>query len=367
MSRPESLLSDLSWLSGRVGSGVAEAALAVLAVGFFVIWHPLRRHLSDAFDFLLTRRLPLWVTLLALGLEEWLGGKGRLTIEMSALMNAGSSAERAATALPVLKVLAMDAAVLLHQAIPSVPLAVLLPVWMVMATVGLHRYPYRYQREKLRTDQRTVLVVISALAVVWSGVWVFSRGAAPRAELEVVMQPLTLIFSSLATAAYQVWLARSVVQWAEPRAGEMSARDETIARWQNVLWLGAFNAAWTAVRLWMGGDAAWLPWSVLVEVLVVFAPLPVAVASERGSLAQAGGRALRMLWGGWWRLLVWIVTAVVLLALAEWSVEMSATINGPVARVVRVLVTGLVQAWLVPAALLMLYRRGFPSKDASSL
>ena len=241
------------------------------------------------------------------------------------------------------------------------PLAVMLPVWVIMLTVLMIRYPYRFQKEKLRPEQRIVLLCLSALTMVWSVVFCFTHGR--QGELDAVMRSATLFVGALATAAFQVWLARMVIQWAEPREDETGARDECFARWQNVAWLGGFNAAWWSLELWIGPDAAWLPWSSLVEVLFVFAPLPVAVAAQRGSFAEVGGLALRALWRGWLPLLGWAITAMALLALGRYAVGMSLLFGKGVGLVVLPLVTGMLHAWLLPTAMLLLYRRGFPSQD----
>lgn len=340
-------------------STLCIAGLAV-AVALHLAWHPLRRHFSDGYDFMRTRRLPLWIMLAALALVDRSMPDG--LIDDGGLL-AGDFLAWQGVWIVRLKDAAMEAVMLLHQAIPPMPLAVLLPVWVIMLTVQVMRYPYRYQKEKLKPEHRIVLLVLSALTLVWSVVFCFTRGGQGHDVRDAVMQPATLFFGSLATAAYQVWLARLVIQWAEPREEETSARDECFARWQNVLWLGGFNAVWTAFRFWIGPDATWQSWSLLVEVLFVFAPLPVAVAERRGSLMEVGGRALRTLWGGGVPLLGWGITAVALLALGKYAADTSWSFGQGVAWVIRPLVTGMLHAWLLPAAMLMLYRRGFPSQD----
>lgn len=392
------------------GNSVIVMALLTFGALLLAARHPLRRELSESFDFLVTRRLPLWITVLALGLEMLWGngtrdpaesaGKLAMPAALSGVADARVNARPLVDALlakaghpstnaaletgdealqavagPVAKSLTLRALSLLHGAIRPLPLAVLLPVWLVMATVSIGRYPYRYQRERLCPEQRTMLWVASVLTMVWSGVYLFSFSRTPvtRAELEAVMQPATVLVAAMAAAAYQVWLARSVIQWAEPTREQMSARDETIARWQNVLWLAAFNGAWTALWLWMdGADADWLSWSVLAEILFAFGPLPVAiaVADRRATLATAGGAALRMLWRSWVRLLAWTFTAVLFLAVGEMAVELSgdwdanaalhlggrADIGHTLQMVTGILLRGLLHAWLVPAAMLVVWR-----------
>jgi hypothetical protein len=340
-------------------STLCIAGLA-LGVALHLAWHPLRRHFSDAYDFVRTRRLPLWITFAALALNEWLAPDASLSGAGNALHDFSVWPGGWIT---LLKASALDAVVLLHQAIPIMPLAVLLPLWMVGLTVQMMRYPYRYQKEKLHAPQKIILLFLAALSLVWSVVFCFTRGGQGQDVLDAVMQPATLFFSSLATAGYQVWLARLVIQWADPSDEETSARDECFARWQNVLWLGGFNAVWLALKVWIGPSASWLSWSLLLEVLFVFAPLPVAIAAGRGSLAKAGGLALRTLWRGGLPLLAWAVTAVALLALGRYAVETSLPYGRPVTLSVHVLVTGMLHAWLLPTAMLLLYRRAFPSQD----
>lgn len=338
-------------------SALCVAGLA-LGVSLHLAWHPLRRHFSDGYDFMRTRRLPLWITIVTLALEGW-----RSTDEV-ALMPA--FLDWPGMWVPWLKESVLETVTLLHEAVPPLPLAVLLPVWVIILTVQMMRFPYRYQKGKLRADQRLLLLGLSALTLVWSAIYVSTRGGQGTDGLEMVMQPATLLFGALGSAAYQVWLARVVIQWAHPRAEEVRARDECLARWQNVLWLGVFHALWSALRGWIGPDAGWLMWSSLVEVLFVFAALPIAVAEGKGSLMEVGGRALRAMWRGWLPLLGWMVTAVVLLALGRYAVETSAAFGAGVALVMRPLVIGLLHAWLLPSAMLMLYRRGFPSQDQPS-
>lgn len=343
-------------------STLCIAGLAV-AVALHLAWHPLRRHFSDAYDFMRMRRLPLCIMIAALALDQWFAQDAVFADDGFAGDN---FFEWPGAWIVLLKASALDAVTLLHQAIPIMPLAVLLPVWVVMLTVQMMRFPYRYQNEKLRPSQRIVLLCLSALTIVWSVVYCFTHGGHGQEALDKVMEPASLFFGSLATAGYQVWLARLVIQWADPRDEELSARDECFARWQNVVWLGGFNAVWSALKSWIDPAGPWLPWSLLVEVLFVFAPLPVAIAAGRGSLADAGGLALRTLWRGGLPLLAWAITAVAMLALGRYAVVTSLSSAGGVPLLVHPLVTGMLHAWLLPAAMLLLYRRAFSSQDQAA-
>lgn len=333
--------------------------IAGLAAGvaLHLAWHPLRRHFSDAYQFMAASPRPLAAAIAVLLLHG--APEARLGLAH------GTFAAWQDAVAPVLRVAAVDAAVLLHQAVPPLPQALLLPLWLWMLTVRLMRHPYRFQKERLRVDQQTLLVALSSLAAVWAAVFLTTpRGAGEATFLGPVMEPLTLFFSAMAAAVCQVWLARLVIQWAEPAdQARTSAGGECMARWRSILWLGSFSALWSGYRDWIGPGAAWVPWSIMVEVLLVFAPLPVAVAARRGTPAQAGGLALRMILRGGAPLLAWGITAMVLLALGRHAVETSAVLGAAAATLVHGLVTGVLSMWLLPAAMLLLYRRGFPSQD----
>lgn len=339
-----------------------------LGVALHLKWHPLRRHLSDGFDFLRTHRLPLWIIgagILAHELvapDEYSGANGLIHGDYNDLLQDFTMLGKHAASRVI---------ILFHHAFPPWPLSLLLPVWTVLLAVELMRFPYRYQAGRVRAEQGMALILLCVASIAWAGVGLFRFGNPWQGPGEVVWHTVHAFFVSLAAGAFQVWLARFLIRWAIPASGDDEAEDtrtamqECLARWRNILWLGAFNAVWLGLWSWQETVNAWVPWILLIEMLFVFGALPLAVAVGTGSFLEAGSQAMRAIWRSCIPLAGFVATAVVLFGLAEYSVAaigslaVAPTWTQPARIVATVLTLSVLQSWLLPSAMLLLYRTGF--------
>lgn len=343
-----------------------------VAMALHLALHPLRRHFSDGMDFLRTHRLPLVVIVTANFFSSWLrppGAARPLAADESWWDQGGW--------LVFLKEAATAVVLLFHQALPPWPAALLLPVWTVTAAVCLLRFPFRYQSAKPRMEQRLGLAVLAVLSLAWSAGRVFTL-ADPSSpwSLHVGMLAADALFMGLAVAAFQVWLARLVIDWADPspdrRFGDApGAMHECIRRWLPVLGLGVFNTVAMTFLEWSESQDRWQRWSLVVEFLLLFAALPAAIALTGGSFITAGGQALR----AWLRrilpLIGFAISAAAMLWLAESAIGRldetfaSWPLDSRFALGLRALVLGLMQSWLAATGILILYRGGFRDTDGA--
>lgn len=344
-----------------------------LGVGLHLKWHPLRRHFSDGFDFLRSNPLPMWVIVAAILAHE-------LSADSSASPALGllhGTYDRMQGDLWDIGKRAIDhAALLIHRAFPPWPIALLLPVWTILLAVNLMRFPYRYQATSLRQEQATSLVLLCVGSMAWAVIGLFRYRHPWKGTPETVWHSAHMFFVSLTTAAFQVWLARLLVRWARPRSvdegGDLrTAMQDCFSRWQNILWLGAFNAVWLALWSWQESAGGWLPWLLLMEMLFVFSALPVAVAVSEQSFLKAGGLAMRAIWRCCIPLLGFTMTAIIIFSLAEYAVAALSSLatapkmEKPIRIAATLLLFGVLQSWLLPSAMLMLYRIGFRDTDAA--
>ena len=133
---------------------------------------------------------------------------------------------------------------------------------------------------------------------------------------------LRLAFEALWTAGFQVWAARLLILWRRPETetsdGEAArAWRDLQGRWRQIIALTAFNAAWMSLRLWIHLER--LPWVelIILEMLLVFSPLPLFIAlnSAETAFRTSGGQTLSLLGRALPSLLGLLVTAIALMAL----------------------------------------------------
>ena len=336
----------------------------IAGVALHLAWHPLRRHFSDAMDFLRTHTLPLWLMMAGLAAERAVPS-GRL-----APPPGGAAPEWAEPgALHDLAVAsARQAVMLFHQAFPPWPLVLGLPLVLLSLAVQILRYPYRYQKKKPGTEQIILLVLVNVAGIAWAAMDIFAAPIAAPGFLLDSIHALRTAFSLLGAAAFSVWLARLVIVWDEPDAGwaqedVKTAAGQCFARWQNVMALGAFNLVWFSLVLGSGHRAGRLAQVLLPEVLLFFAPLPLSIASGAGSFVARGGEALRTLVLRLVPLLGHLVTTTALLMMAGITLDSARSLSDAhgwspwPAEVARVLMLALLHSWLLVAGLLIL-RRG---------
>lgn len=339
-------------------------ALLGVAVGLalHLRWHPLRREFSDAWGFLalrqplvllvaglllLNRRAPLFSLA---ELEDWRGLwpslLGRAVTEVTGLF---------------------------HVLLPPWPLALILPLGLLLLTIRVWRWPYRYGERVPVPEQKLALVGMSAAGLVWVALEAAGWRSPLPEWLESVKLAGRVVFEALTAAGTQVWLARLVMAWEKPVDTEadrdaVAALESTFARWQSVVLLGAFNLVWMIWwNFWQGRSrlAAWL----LPEFWLLFAALPVcvALAGGRARFWMAGAMTLKVLLRSLPALIGYLITAVGAMALVDYAADLTAATfsTGHVAvretvRVVTALVLAMLRGWLCLAAIFVMLRHGFP-------
>lgn len=343
-------------------------ALALLgfAVGLVLHlrWHPLRRHLSDAWDCLRLRPALILLTAGALLLAGVFGETAQVPYSLSQLTDWRE------IILPLARDALAHLAALPHALMPPWPLACGVPLVLVFLTIRIWRWPYRYGERRPGPEQKFGLLIVTLTSFVWLGL---EGSSVPRMlpeSVEIVKLLLRYIFTAMAAAGVQVWLVRLVMAWEKPQTTDAggdaaAALEHTLARWQGVACLAGFDLLWMSWHWWQLNTpqsvGAWW-W---VELLLLFAALPVAVAAVPGTFWQQGAAALRILWRTAVPLLLLAITALALFILALYTVEMGRTAcaDSPFWRILvqplGALVLAMLDCWLLLAALLLMLRLGF--------
>ncbi|MEZ5387250.1 MAG: hypothetical protein R3F13_17205 [Prosthecobacter sp.] len=346
-----------------------STALALLGfitgMALHLRWHPLRRHLSDAWD--LVRFRPFLVVLCA-GAALLASAVAEIRPASLTLVQLSGWRE---VVLPLARESAAHLAQLPHVLIQPWPLALLTPFALAILTIRIWRWPYRYGERRPGVEQKTALLVATLAGVGWLALEASSLRSMQAEALETLKLSMRYVFTALAGAGMQVWLARLVIAWEKPQDtnAERDATDaleHTFARWQGVCLLAGFNLSWMLWRLWQpgvnGGLGAWL-W---IEYLLLFAALPLAVASVSGPFWHQGAAALKILLRSVLPLLGLAFTAFAVVLLARYASAMAHALvaDSPLWRFVVLpldaLVLAMLDCWLLLAALLIMLRHGFP-------
>jgi len=185
-----------------------------------------------------------------------------------------------------------------------------------------------------------------------------------------VLSLLRALNVAVAAAGLQVWIIRIVEEWHAPLRTEAvkdqaSALDAVFARWRSVLVLGGFNALWMALFDWARDSQLPFAAVLVLEPMLFFAPLPIAVAVDtEGSLPEIGAQALRLMGRAFWALLGLGITCMVLLMLLRYTAgtlsALSAGQGTPVVIAVDVVIAfslATVHNWLFLAVSLSLLQR----------
>lgn len=351
-----------------------STALALLGfiagLALHLRWHPLRRHLSDAWD--LVRLRPVLVVLTA--------GAMLLATTTGEARPAAYTLTQLTDWREILLPLARDAtahlAVLPHALLPPWPLACLVPLALLFLTIRLWRWPYRYGERRPGPEQKLILLA----ATLTGFAWLVLEGTSLRRMLpegaETVRLGLRYLFTALAAAGMQVWLARFVIAWEKPSDTEAehdaaAALEHTFARWQNVAALAGFNLLWMSWRLWQLSTPQSIGGWWWIELLLLFAALPVAVAAVPGHFFHQGAAALRILLRACVPLLLLAVTTLAVLLLAQYAAAMAHALcaDAPLWRMLvpplSALALAMLDCWLLLTALLIMLRHGFPRSPSA--
>lgn len=336
----------------------------LLGVVLHLMWHPQRRDLSDAWDAL--TRLPWLIVLLAalVLLAEWTRPDLLRLRWPVGLLSAWRE-----IAAPLALYSGETYARSLHGLLPAWPLALAVPPVLTLLAWRVFKLPYRYASRRQSPVERVLLIMSAVLAWAWITLEIVHAWRLMPESLETLRLIGRMIFSALAMALSQVILVRLVIDWEEPQSVDDAkdpwrAVEETFARWRSVFGLAGLNLLWL---LWAqsrgeGGGLAgrW----VLLEALLVFATLPVAVAWAPGSLLSQGALAMRALPRVF---LPWLGIALTAVAVLMFTHYTSATFQALAepgslwARVllpVRALVLAMVHSWLFLATVLAFLRHG---------
>lgn len=327
-------------------------------------WHPLRQHLSDAWDFVRLRP----------GLIVWVAGASMLWATFGDVNRPAYSLIELGDWRELIVPLTRDAlahlALLPHALIPPWPISCLIPFALAILTIRIWRWPYRYGERRPGPEQKIALLLVTLAGFAWLGLEVSSWKHMLPEGVETVKLALRYIFTALATAGMQVWLMRFVIAWEKPQdiAAEgdaTAALEHTFARWQGVACLAAFDLLWMSWRQWQISTPQSIGGWLWIELMLVFAALPLAVASIPGSFFQQGAAALRI----WMRsvvpLLLLTFTALAIFILAQYASAMMHALSAdlPILRMIvlalNALVLAMLDSWLLLAALLLMLRHGF--------
>jgi len=262
-------------------------------------------------------------------------------------------------------------ALLPHALIQPWPLACLIPLALAILTIRVWRWPYRYGERRPGPEQKIALLAITLTGFGWLALEVVTLKRMLPEGAESLKLGLRYIFTALACAGIQVWLARFVIAWEKPQDTEaekdvVAALESTFARWQGIACLAGFDLLWMSWRHWQISSPHSIAGWFWMELLLVFAALPLAVAAVPGRFFQQGAAALRILLRSAPGLLLHAITAMAVLILALYASAMGHALaaDSAVWRVLVLLLDALVLAmldsWLLLAALLIMLRLGFP-------
>jgi hypothetical protein len=351
-----------------------STALALLGfmagLALHLRWHPLRRHLSDAWDFVRLRpALIVWVAAATL-LASILGDARAVAYSQVQL---GQWRE---VSLPLTHDAAAHLARLPHVFLQPWPLACLMPVVLAILTIRIWRWPHRYGERRPVPEQKIALLVITMISFGWLALEGVTLWRILPEGAESVKLGLRYIFTALAAAGLQVWLVRFVMAWEKPQATEAdhaaaAALEHTFARWQGVACLAGFNLLWMSWRQWQMSTPQSIGGWLWIELLLVFAALPLAVAATPGHFLHQGAAALRIMMRSAVSLLLLAITALALFILAHYTAAMGLALSAdsPFWRVLvlplSALVLAMLDCWLLLTALLLMLRHGFPRSPSA--
>jgi hypothetical protein len=263
----------------------------------------------------------------------------------------------------------VQTAALWHDAMPAWPLCLLLPLGLTHLLKRVSARPYQYgDRQLNKIEERALMVLISA-AWIWLALELIAASGGVSAVTEAMRKCGRLLFSALGAAAFQVWLVRLAIRWEEPVEPSVArdateALDQTLRRWRELLLLGLFNLVWMTWLALSPDVVTRLPGWVLLEWLLFFSPLPVAVGRFRGSWLGHGAACMGALGRVGLTLIGLLITSSVFLLLAVYAGGVFWELVGPgwgrmIVAPVYALAVATLRIWLLLAMILTLLRHGF--------
>lgn len=352
-----SFSSTSIWLETTGAIGVAAGCFWL-----HLRWHPQRREFSDGWDFV--SGMPWLVVLhgMLLTLAQLLG---QPVITGSLVQRDLAVWRELGPAL--FSEAVWETATLSHCLLPPWPLALLLPPVLGVLLWQVARHPYRFGIKRRQARNHGVLGAFLLPALGWllleaSSAW---RGMLSEG-LENTRLALRLLFQAGTAACCQAFLVHLIIAWNQPERPE-SGSDFIIAfvrwvsRWREVLLLAVLDLMILLLQgSGEGGAAKWL----LLELTLLFLPLPVAMAFVPSPFARQGLAALQC----WRRSFIPIVsvllTGAVLLSLTRYASAMVQSLTGVgngrhyLLLPVHGLVLATVRNWVFLALTLALIRPG---------
>jgi hypothetical protein len=301
-------------------------AIAGCAAGLFVHlhFHPLRQAFSDAFDFIKNQPQLVALTGVLILMNRWMQSDG---FHQMTLFSPADWTDWHHLAPELLFTSAGHFTVLLHQLFPAWPASLLLPIGLAAALWCLARQPYRCGlKNRPRSGTLTGIGIFTGLITLW----VVSELIPPERSwpewLETFLLMLKLLALALFTGASQVWLIQLVMLWLDPPQPPSRSLFTTswwalLGRWPMLIGLTAFNAVWIALYSWSSSTAPLPLSSLMIETLLFFSPLPIAVAAATPGCRfyLVGGQALHLLGRCWLALLGLALTGTALLTLMRYA------------------------------------------------
>lgn len=345
-----------------------QTGASILAVVIGMIlhlkWHPLRQHFSDAWNLMMG--MP-WLIVLSAALmlmaefagERWL----RPALSFHELLVWRDVAQ------PLLLQALLEEARMMHGFLSVWPVALCLPLVLVLLTWRVIRFPFRYGSRRQQSFERW----LPAAGMVLSWAWVFleiAHVSRPVPEwLETLRLAMRTVFCSLTMALTQVMLIRIVIAWEKPEHRDDPkdiglALEHTFVRWRSLVGLAALDLLWLLLIQVQGGLGGLSQW-FMIEAMLFFLAIPTAVARMPGAFLNQGAKAMHILWRALLPLLGMTVTVVLLLMLTRYASALIQGMTGPgtwltwVLLPLHALVLATVRNWVFLACVFTLLRHGF--------
>ncbi len=135
-----------------------------------------------------------------------------------------------------------------------------------------------------------------------------------------------------------------------------------IPRWRNVIPLALILVLFNACAHLMHGE---LQWWIILEALLVAAPLPFCIAVIQGNFVSIGSFMLllwRKLWISWSG---FAITAVMMLALLNHATRILALYPGVASWIASAIISAVLHLWLFTAGVLLMRNAGYLVRPTS--
>ncbi len=128
------------------------------------------------------------------------------------------------------------------------------------------------------------------------------------------------------------------------------------SRWRNLIPLALILTLFNACAHQMRGEFQW--W-IILEALLIAAPMPFCIAVVRGNFVSIGSFMLKLwrkLWVSW---LGFAITAIIMLALLNHAIRMLALHPGITSWIASAVLSAVMHLWLFTAGVLLMRNAGY--------